>query len=413
MSTDHLHLRELESCTVTLQPSEAEFLLRRHQAHVGLSPGDRSRSHGDDTTWLATPQQVCGVIPLPSGRCIYIEPKARIANVWHMLAHGWEAVELGDPVVETETVAGLLDGIMVAYVRELCRLVDRGLTHGYSRRRETLPLVRGRLDIWAQLHTNAGARHRFVCVFDEFSADTPENRILLAALDVVRASCGRGLGLGAGVQHCLRALSGVPGASVGARDLSDVRTPGSEHYRTPLALARLLLDGCGASHRPGARAAPALIVDMPRLFERFVCGVLARGLPRHLRVRQAGHTIALDEDRRTLLAPDALIECGGVPVCVVDAKYKLGERGAQATHQEPGADDLYQMLAYCVGYQATEAVLVYPEPSDTPPLRIRRDPCHARVHTIGLDLSGDWHSVKRECQRLCRRVADLAKRAAA
>ncbi len=410
-------LRELEPAVVALDPGEAEFLVRRHGRHLSLRLAPAA---GDARQHLITPGHVCGVIPLPSGRPLHIEPKARIASVWRMLAYVWDLPEVDHAVAGSAGVGELVYGLGALYVRELARLIDHGLAWGYAERRSGLPAVRGRLDVGAQVRRDPAARHRFACVYDEPGADTRENRVLLAALeaarDVLRLSPGRGPRLGPLMRRCAAALSDVRPVAIGRTELDLVRAPpGAEHYRVALALARLLLAGCAAGHRPGTRAAPALVVEMPALFERFVCGVLERGLCRGaaqtpgLRVRRTGHAIALDEDRRALLSPDAIIEFRGVPVCVVDAKYKIGEQPGAATRaQLPGADDLYQMLAYCVGYRSPCAALVYPEPCGAAPLRIERAPVRAQVHTLGVDLSGDALAVGADCRRLCAQVAALA-----
>ncbi|MGD9497172.1 MAG: McrC family protein [Armatimonadota bacterium] len=415
MSPD-LHLNELGTHLVELSVGEAEFLLRTQQGHLDLRPERASLDSGRGP-WLATVGPVCGVIALPSGRRVYIDPKARVANVWHMLAYHWDVLELGELMSRNEGAGGLLQGMMVAYVRELCRLVDRGLVPGWPERKQWLPAMRGGLDLLAQLRAHPASRHRFACVFREMGLDTLEHRVLLAALEIVRLGLDRTPELVAAIRRCRRALSGVSLAPVGERELRALRAPpGAEHYRTALALARLLLGHCAAGHRPGATSAPSLIVQMPRLFERFVCGMLARGLPLHLQVRQAGHSVPLDEERRVLLAPDAVIERGGMPVCVLDAKYKT--TGGPGRGREVSAEDVYQMLAYCVGYQTTEAVLVYPEPCATLPLHIRcgakasTRPWTVRVQALGLDLSADRGQVRRECDALCRRVAEIAEGAA-
>ena len=432
-------LRELEPSVVALHPGEAEFLTLRHARHLTVRP-----AHGGDGPRIITPGHVCGIIPLPSGRSLHIEPKARIASVWRMLAYAWDLPQVDHAAAGSADVGELLDGVIALYVRELARLIGYGLARGYAERRASLPMVRGRLDVWAQVRQDPAGRHRFACVYDELGVDTRENRVLLAALGAARAvsraacrpdaraSCGSRLGLGPLIRRCAGALSEVRPVAMGRAEIGLVRAPpGAEHYRTALALARLLLEGHGAGHRPGSSAAPALVVEMPALFERFVCGVLERGLTpglgdtHGLRVRRAGHAIALDEDRRALLSPDAIIECRGVPVCVVDAKYKVGSAqqtprrspqgfcvadrpAAGAAPHRPDPDDLYQMLAYCVGYRTPHAALVYPEPCSAAPLRIERGSVRAQVHPLGLDLGGAPEAVRAQCERLCTHVAALA-----
>lgn len=415
MNAGHLLLRELRTERVELSPHDAAYLSRHHLNHLDLRP-----IRSDPTGWLVTPRDVCGVIPLPSGRTVHIEPKVPVGNLWHLLSQAWDVVEVSSPA-PVGGVAGLLTGLMAAYVVELATLVGRGLTHGYTTRAEVLPTIRGRIDLSAQLRIPGSLPSRFACVYEGLEVTTPANRVLRAALEIARPYCAHEPRLRPALRRCAEALHSVPPGPVGRRELARVCTHAeTAYYRAALALARLILEGCAASHHPGTRRAPALIVEMPRLFERFICRALARGLPSDLRARIGGPIIALDEDRRALLVPDVVVEAARGPVCVVDAKYKATGADPPGPVHEPRADDVYQMLAYCVGYGVSVAVLVYPQPRATPPLVIdlmrprsgpstKHAPRHARIHTLGIDLSGDRASVSARCRELCARVAAIAR----
>jgi len=68
-----------------------------------------------------------------------------------------------------------------------------------------------------------------------------------------------------------------------------------------------------------------------------------------------------------------------------------------------------QMLAYCVGYQVSDAVLVYPEPLQSQqPLTVTRPGITVRIHAVGLDLSGDSASFDAACESLVQAVISLA-----
>jgi len=75
-----LLLRELDERPVRLSRDEARFLIEEHRTHISLRPS----FEGDDS-WQVRPATYCGIIPLPSGRAIHIEPKVGVANLWRML----------------------------------------------------------------------------------------------------------------------------------------------------------------------------------------------------------------------------------------------------------------------------------------------------------------------------------------
>ncbi len=385
-----------------LAPGDVRWLQRHHSRHLSVI-----RDPGASDAWIVRAGRVCGAIALPGGRRLFIEPRVSVRNVWTMLAMTGDAALLDWPPTATETLSGLVDGLMEMFVREVETLIARGISAGYRPTEEVLPCVRGRLDVQRQLRELPGKFDRFACTYAEFSRETPENRVLAAALQVVLRTAGRQSGQRAAAARCLREIGCSTQVQLQRHEIAAVRvSAATRHYRVPLALARLLLDGLGVGHRPahGFRGVktPSLLVEMPRLFERFVCRTLERGLTGG-RVRSAGHSVALDDGSHAMLTPDAVVEGPRGPLCVVDAKYKP----EPTDRHEPSAGDLYQMLAYCVGYGVRHAVLVYPRSIDIAPVRITRDGFSATIHPLGIDLSADAHTLRPGGEMLCGAIAEL------
>jgi len=71
--------------------------------------------------------------------------------------------------------------------RLLCYAVDRrlrrNLSRGYEKRNEVLTRVRGRIDILETFSGDLLSRGKIACRFEEFTFDTPRNRLVRAALD--------------------------------------------------------------------------------------------------------------------------------------------------------------------------------------------------------------------------------------
>ena len=399
-----LHLRELEEQYVLLSESDAEWLGRTHGRHLTLTRHSPGRE-----TWLVRAGRVCGIIALPSGRRAYIEPRVPVRNIWTLLGLAGETDSLGWPPGAGETFSGLVEGVMQMFVREVALLIERGVAIGYRQTDEVLASVRGRLDVQRQVRELPASLDRFACRFAEFTRETPENRVLAAALQVVLRAAAGDTDLRARAAWCLRGIGCRGDVTLQRNDLVAARvSAATRQYRVPLSLARLLLQGLGAGHRSGGgpRGAqtPSMLVEMPRLFERFVCRTLDRSLPPGARVRYAGHSRPLDDAGHALLTPDAVVEGMAGAVCVVDAKYKP----EPTDRHEPSASDIYQMLAYCVGYGVRHAVLLYPRAMAAPPLRIRRDGFSATIHPMGIDLSGEAHTLRTQGEVVCARIAELA-----
>lgn len=398
-----VHLRACEEQHVDLTRAEAEWLQRTHARHLSLA-----RKSESEQTWLVRAGHVCGLIALPGGRRLYVEPRVAVRNVWTMLGAAERLDCLTWPPSTGETPRGLVDGLMDVFVREVEILIARGVAVDYQRCEQVLSRVRGQIDVHRQMRELPGALDRFACRFAQFSRETPENRVLTAALQVIARAAGPHSDLRAAATRCLREIGCSVASELQQHELAAARIgAATRHYRVPMALARLLLQTLGAGHRPvagfQATKTPSLLVEMPRLFERFVCHALQRSLSGRARVRSRGHSVALDDESHAMLTPDAVVEGPRGPLCVVDAKYKP----EPIDRHEPSASDVYQMLAYCVGYGVRHAVLVYPRRVDAAPVRITRDGLSATIHPLGLDLSAEAHSLRPLGELLAGQIAEL------
>ncbi|MBK6682847.1 MAG: hypothetical protein IPG45_00085 [Deltaproteobacteria bacterium] len=80
----------------------------------------------------------------------------------------------------------LLDQLAARFVARLLEELRRGADRTYTAEEGNLLAMRGRLMLARQVTVNAAHRHRFYCAYDALSEDTPINRTLRSACDVLR-----------------------------------------------------------------------------------------------------------------------------------------------------------------------------------------------------------------------------------
>ena len=176
------------------------------------------------------------------------------------------------------------------------------------------------------------------------------------------------------------------------------------HYEPALRLARLLLANLTLVDQRGGTTASSFLVDMNKLFERFVTERLRRALRGRLEVRPEP-PVQLGEGRagRVLMKPDLEFRRRTAEVYVGDIKYKL-TADARARNA-----DYYQLLAYTTALDLPEGVLIYcladggrPERSVT----VR----HAGkvLHTRAIDLTGSAADVAAELAAMANWIAERA-----
>lgn len=89
--------------------------------------------------------------------------------------------------IKSKALSSVLSPLLVVqFLMTVKRISAKGLRRGYVAREENLNKVKGRIDIRRNERRNVlmGHNERIYCKFDEFSENTPENRLLKKALTV-------------------------------------------------------------------------------------------------------------------------------------------------------------------------------------------------------------------------------------
>jgi 5-methylcytosine-specific restriction enzyme subunit McrC len=257
-------------------------------------------------------------------------------------------------------------------------VLRRGLLAGYIEREEAIPVVRGRILADAQVLKRFGVIDRVHCRFDELEHDVDENRLLSGALRVAARHATT-----PSLHRRLTRLRAVfdPICDADRLDLPATRKGLSynrlnSHYERAHQLAWLVLDGLGVDDllARGATRSFAFLLNMNRLFERFVERLVEAALPPseyRVDVQHAHSSIIRDLDADKpygRVIPDVVVrrrEASSGRRTAIDAKYKLYDEKRVA------ASDIYQsfLYAYALGGKDGEnlpkALLFYPASEGT------------------------------------------------
>ena len=300
-----------------------------------------------------------GILSIP-GRTVEILPKIDGGNravrkaLIRMLAVALDVrIASGELSALDTQRRDLLELLARLFADRLLAAVRRGLPRRYIAHEDDLPVLRGRLNVTRQVTHLAIRPDRLACRYDEFSEDTPLNRVLKAAVTrlvrLVRAPANvRSL---AELMARFEAVSDSPHPRRETVRLDRTNTAFHDLYR----MARLFLNDEWQSTTDGAADGFALLFPMHELFEKFVGRCLKRALaPRAVHLQRGGR-YALS-DRLFETRPDIVAETleGSI---VLDTKWKELKRGDSLGVAK---DDVYQMIAYAHAWGATRLILLYP-----------------------------------------------------
>jgi len=230
------------------------------------------------------------------------------------------------------------------------RALRCGLLRGYRRLEERSPVLRGRLRVEAQM-AGGGLPMPLDVVRDEYDIDTHENRMILAAAQLLRRlPLTRPLARKR-LRRLVSKLDGVTQVS----DHRKLRIPAitrlNQHYQPVLVLSDVVLRGMSLRADPGRSRSVTFSFELHRVFEHFLAAALTASLGRRgarLSEQVTGRT--LDREGTLSLRPDLVVWKGDRCHAVIDAKFKRLD-------QDLGGD-AYQLLAYLLEFGPPRGFLV-------------------------------------------------------
>ena len=310
--------------------------------------------------WMISNIRKIGVIRVGDYQ-VDIHPKIPVSRLFFLMGYSINRQFWEEQDVLIDRDDDLLPAVTRAFIRQAVKATEQGLLQGYETFDESLHIFRGRMDVAAQISRRGGIPLPVQVLYDEFTTDIPENRLLLSAahrllrLPLLPRSNRTEL------WKLTHRLDGVrlllPGAALPSVHFTRLNA----RYSPAVMLAQLILQNTSLEQRPGEILAMAFLFDMWQIFEDFITAALGDAL------KQIGGSVvaqskgtSLDAAGTIALRPDLLWKDASTVKAVIDAKYKAAKNSFY-----PNAD-IYQMLAYCVRFELRTGHLVYAKGEEDP-----------------------------------------------
>ncbi|MEG2185183.1 MAG: hypothetical protein RRY12_10930 [Cloacibacillus sp.] len=312
-----------------------------------------------------------GVITLKNGAAVEILPKICSAHggdiaarrlFCEMLAALDDAPckNLGKSSLQAEYI-NIFEIFVRDFTDDCFKIVKEGLCSFYVPETENLPYMRGRLLISRHIAENAAHRERFYVCHDLFDTNTPENRLIKAALLYLKtkplsaASSSR-------IDKLLSSFERIPPSVLPEHDLNLCRKGrDAQRYAGALRWCRIFLRHKSLTVFKGAERASAMLFPMEKLFEGWAAQKITNFAGRTgLEVStQKGGSYLFDDPQKFALIPDITItqRKTGRRI-VIDTKWKL--LSPELLNLGLSVHDLYQMYVYHKKYETEKAVLLFP-----------------------------------------------------
>jgi 5-methylcytosine-specific restriction enzyme subunit McrC len=317
---------------------------------------------GSTDTYMLTSGSTVGVARVGE-LTVELRPKIGVAAVLFLVSYALDPRSWKPEQAVLARDANLAEAIIPLFARTAQQAIRPGLLHDYYRREDTLTTIRGRVRIADQFRARTGMPLPIEVVYDDFSPDILENRLLRTAVDILGRLYLRHRDSHTALARLRQQLNGISSMVLDRRGVPEPHwTRLNERYRSAVALARLIISTAGLEARAGGEDASVFLIDMNAVFERFIRVALREALRLDTRTFPAAagnRSVYLDTEHGVALEPDLSWWTGGRCVFAGDCKYKRTEGSI------PNAD-VYQMLAYLTALRLTDGLLVYAAGEDVP-----------------------------------------------
>jgi 5-methylcytosine-specific restriction enzyme subunit McrC len=291
--------------------------------------------------WSVRVSDAVGVIAVGELELL-VAPKIPQNHLLHLLARGGELPRLDEAPVHAAVSPSLWELVARAFVEAAEHLLRLGLIRDYRELADTLDAASGRIEVLGTTSHYYGGRLALDCVFDDFSFDTPLNRVVLAAVREIAESPILPDTLRLRAVRLLAWLDDV--GDLQPLDVTIEVDRRTHHYDAPLRLARHILRHVGRHLTAGSDAAWSFLLRTPEMIERGVMGLLADRLgPARVwkgHRQLPGSTLTFN--------PDLVFDGGQA---IGDVKYKLSKGDWDRA-------DLYEVIAFAEAYRASQGLIL-------------------------------------------------------
>lgn len=355
--------------------------------------------------WTVSAVSKVGVIAVGTDE-LSIRPKMPISRLFYLMGYSQAPGYWRDEDVSLSADYELVSSIASSFIRHVKNATVQGLLQGYKTVNEAVPMIRGRLDVPAQIGRRAGLPLPAEVSYDDYTVDVAENRLLLSAartlLTVPRIPESDRQSL----RKLLLKFDGVATIARGSALPEILFTRLNAHYRPAVVLAQIILRHGSLEQPSGEVGARAFLFDMWEVFEDFVSVALREAMGfsgGRIDLQYTGKH--LDVGAKVSLRPDIVWHKDDVVLAVLDAKYK-----AEKNKRFPNAD-LYQMLAYCTRFKMKVGHLVYAK-AENDGVTHEINGADIHIYSHALDLEAKPEHLLQQVQNLASKIVDHSNVAA-
>ena len=297
---------------------------------------------------------------------VIIKPKIEDIYLAKMISYSYnldlDDIRYYDSVSNLNIKKGAItDLIALLYLKEVQKIMLKGLARRYKQRKEELSSCRGKI-IFNDLAKKATAELTLPCRYRELTTDIAENRLIYSTLEFLKNRI-----TSSKLSREIHILSEKLSEKVSYQTMDKMlfrkvkkeSNRLTQHYEEVIKLSKLIYENHDFSLAGGKTGFRSFLIDMNELFEKFLYRLFESSFELQVDIKYQNALnnsyIASDGQNRNLI-PDYQFFKDNELIGIADAKYK------DYTNRKVSSGDLYQLTTYAVANtnDISNIMLFYP-----------------------------------------------------
>ena len=244
----------------------------------------------------------------------------------------------------------ILEVYFEMYLNEIEELIQKGLIKKYRRVQENQLALKGKLVFTKNIQKNSIHKERFYCEHQVYDKDHLLHQILHKGLKILDGFVSSNLK--DKLNRILFHFSDFKEVNINSSHFSKIiPNRKTQPYNKAIDIAKMIILNYSPNLNSGNDNMLTLLFDMNKLWEEYVYRILQKHKPVDYYVSPQNSTKFWETKR---IKPDIVIK-HNKETYIIDTKWKI------VSSYKPSDDDLKQMFAYNLFWEAEKSMLLYPK----------------------------------------------------
>lgn len=278
-----------------------------------------------------------------------------IRNIYYMLSYAFQTLnEQGYRDMATEDFHNVAELCATILCKGVSLQIKRGLGREYIEKTESLSALRGRIDLSESIKTRSMLRQRLVCLYDDFSVNSPLNQIIKSTM-LLLLHGDISLKQKKEIRQLLVFLDEVDTPDIHSIDWHVQYNRNNETYRMLISVCYLVVKGLLQTQSDGSTKLMDFLDEqrMSRLYEKFILAYYRKHFPQlHASASQIPWILDDDENNMLPIMQSDITLSKGNDVFIIDAKYYSHTTQSQYDVHTLHSNNLYQIFTYVKNKEA-------------------------------------------------------------